>query len=41
MKLLLIYDIVEDKIRNKLADICLDYGLDSCGLRVLALEATR
>ncbi|MDA8186715.1 MAG: CRISPR-associated endonuclease Cas2 [Dehalococcoidales bacterium] len=28
MKLLLIYDIVEDKIRSKLADICLDYGLE-------------
>ncbi len=27
MKLLLIYDIVDDKIRNKVADICLDYGL--------------
>lgn len=28
MKCLLIYDITEDKIRNKVADICLDYGLE-------------
>lgn len=28
MIVLLIYDIVEDKVRNKLADICLDYGLE-------------
>lgn len=28
MKLLLIYDIVDDKIRNKIADVCLDYGLE-------------
>lgn len=28
MKCLLIYDIVSDKIRNKVADICLDYGLE-------------
>ena len=28
MKCLLIYDIPEDKIRNKVAAFCLDYGLD-------------
>lgn len=28
MHCLLIYDIPEDKIRSKVADACLDYGLD-------------
>jgi len=28
MKVLLIYDIPSDKIRNKVADLCLDYGLE-------------
>ena len=28
MKCLLIYDIPEDRIRNKVATFCLDYGLD-------------
>lgn len=28
MHCLLIYDIVEDRIRTKIADVCLDYGLD-------------
>lgn len=27
MKCLLVYDIVDDKVRTKVADICLDYGL--------------
>ena len=27
MQCLVIYDIVEDKIRSKVADICEDYGL--------------
>ena len=27
MKCIVIYDIVEDKIRNKIADTCLDFGL--------------
>lgn len=27
MNCIVIYDIVEDKLRNKIADICLDYGL--------------
>jgi CRISPR-associated protein Cas2 len=27
MQCLLVYDIPEDKIRSKVADICLDYGL--------------
>ncbi|MEA3309212.1 MAG: CRISPR-associated endonuclease Cas2 [Chloroflexota bacterium] len=28
MQLLLVYDIPDDKIRTKVADICLDYALD-------------
>lgn len=28
MKVLLIYDIVHDGTRTKIADLCLDYGLD-------------
>ena len=28
MKVLLIYDIVHDGTRTKVADLCLDYGLD-------------
>lgn len=28
MHVLLVYDITSDKIRGKVADICLDYGLD-------------
>ncbi len=27
MNCIVIYDIVEDKIRNKIADVCLDFGL--------------
>jgi CRISPR-associated protein Cas2 len=28
MKVLLVYDISNDRIRGKVADFCLDYGLD-------------
>lgn len=28
MRVLLIYDIVHDGTRNKIAELCLDYGLD-------------
>jgi CRISPR-associated protein Cas2 len=28
MRVLLIYDIVHDGTRHKIADLCLDYGLD-------------
>jgi len=28
MKCLLVYDIPDDRIRTKVADACLDYGLD-------------
>ncbi len=28
MKTILIYDIPDDKVRTKVADICLDYGLE-------------
>lgn len=27
-RILLVYDIAEDRARTKIADICLDYGLD-------------
>ncbi|NWF91380.1 MAG: CRISPR-associated endonuclease Cas2 [Syntrophaceae bacterium] len=27
MNCVVIYDIVEDKVRNKIADVCLDFGL--------------
>jgi len=27
MRCLVVYDIPDDKVRNKVADICLDYGL--------------
>lgn len=28
MRCLVVYDIVDDNKRNKIADVCLDYGLD-------------
>ena len=28
MKCLLVYDIPDDKIRTKIAEVCLDYGLE-------------
>ncbi len=28
MQCLLVYDIPDDRLRTKIADICLDYGLD-------------
>jgi CRISPR-associated protein Cas2 len=28
MRCLVVYDISEDKVRAKVADICMDYGLD-------------
>lgn len=28
MRCLVVYDIVDDNQRNKIADVCLDYGLD-------------
>ncbi len=28
MKVLVVYDITNDRIRSKVADFCLDYGLD-------------
>jgi len=28
MKVLLVYDITNDRVRGKVADFCLDYGLD-------------
>ena len=28
MKVLLIYDIPSNRVRNKVADLCLDYGLE-------------
>ena len=35
VSLVLIYDIEEDKIRNRVADICLDYGLERIQFSVL------
>jgi CRISPR-associated protein Cas2 len=28
MNCIVIYDIVEDRLRNKIADVCLDFGLE-------------
>jgi len=28
MQTLVIYDVPSDKVRNKIADVCLDYGLE-------------
>jgi CRISPR-associated protein Cas2 len=28
LRTLLIYDVPDDRLRNKIADLCLDYGLD-------------
>jgi len=36
----LIYDIPDDKLRAKVADICLDYGLGSRGDALRELQGT-
>jgi CRISPR-associated protein Cas2 len=40
-RLILIYDIVEDKPRTKIADACLDYGLDRIQYSVFAGKLSR
>lgn len=40
-RLILMYDIVEDKVRTKIADACLDYGLDRVQYSVFAGKLSR
>lgn len=40
-RVLLVYDIVEDKARGKIADACLDYGLDRVQYSVFAGRLSR
>lgn len=39
--LILMYDIVEDRTRTKVADACLDYGLDRVQYSVFAGQLSR
>jgi CRISPR-associated protein Cas2 len=41
MHVLLVYDIVEDQRRTKIADACLDYGLDRIQYSAFAGVLTR
>jgi CRISPR-associated protein Cas2 len=41
MRCLLIYDIPDDRIRTKVADLCLDYGLDRLQYSAFAGMLTR
>ncbi|MCO5193109.1 MAG: CRISPR-associated endonuclease Cas2 [Anaerolineae bacterium] len=41
MRCLLIYDIVDDKTRTKIADACLDYGLDRVQYSAFCGDITR
>ena len=41
MKCLLVYDIPDDKTRTKVADFCLDYGLDRIQYSAFVGELTR
>lgn len=41
MHMIVVYDIANDRIRNKIADICLDYGLDRIQLSVFYGDITR
>ena len=41
MKLLLIYDIEDDRARSKIADACLDYGLDRVQFSAFQGELSR
>lgn len=41
MHCLLVYDISDDKLRTKVADICLDYGLDRIQYSAFAGELAR
>lgn len=40
-RVILVYDIVEDKARAKVADACLDYGLDRIQYSVFAGQLSR
>lgn len=40
-RLILMYDIVEDNTRTKVADACLDYGLDRVQYSVFAGQLSR
>lgn len=40
-RLILMYDIVEDKVRAKVADACLDYGLDRVQYSVFVGKLSR
>lgn len=41
MKCFLIYDIPDDKLRTKIADFCLDYGLERIQLSAFVGELMR
>jgi CRISPR-associated protein Cas2 len=41
MKCLLIYDIPNDRVRTKVADFCLDYGLDRIQLSSFTGDLSR
>lgn len=41
MRCLLLYDIVSDRIRTKIADTCLDYGLDRTQYSVFTGDISR
>jgi CRISPR-associated protein Cas2 len=40
-RLILVYDIVDDKARTKIADACLDYGLDRVQYSVFTGKLSR
>lgn len=41
MHMIVVYDITNDRIRNKIADACLDYGLDRIQLSVFYGDISR
>ncbi len=41
MRVLLIYDITSDRVRSKVADACLDYGLDRIQFSAFMGELSR
>lgn len=40
-QVLVVYDIVNDRVRSKIADACLDYGLDRIQFSAFAGELSR
>jgi CRISPR-associated protein Cas2 len=40
MQCLVVYDIVDDNKRNKIADVCLDYGMDRIQYSAFAGDLT-